>query len=60
MKGYNFSTEPVAWDSLKDAETKEALQQRAGAHLEYVTEEMLRERGQWPVYRVEVAFCQRC
>lgn len=34
MKGYNFSTELVAWDSLEDAETKEALQQRAGAHLE--------------------------
>ena len=60
MKGYNYTGEPVAWGSLKDAETKEALHQGAGANLEYVTDDMLGKRGKWPVYRVDVPFCQRC
>jgi len=60
MKGYSYTKEPVAWDSLKDAESKEGLHQGAGAHLEYVTDEMLGETGKRPVYRVEVPFCQGC
>lgn len=49
MKGYNYTRELVAWDSLKDAETKEALHQGAGAHLECVTGKMLgrEENGQF-------------
>lgn len=60
MKGYDYTRKPVTWDFLKDAEAKEAVRSGVGACSEYVTEEMLRKRGKWPVYGAEVSFCQRC